>query len=197
MPKNKLPQNPLVGKDKKLHLPGERRKGKWLGKGVVIGLLAAGALGGGRFLKNRNVRMEQQRHSYEHFVGQEKLARNPRIMSKICMIYHWSPVTPEGLKRISFVDEISRRTGLSEKKVMATIEVNPLTPQRIEALRTKLKSLEGYGSRKMPQEIARVKRVILIVDAAVRIDGGFAELFGAEVMNGSGTKGKISRLNEN
>lgn len=151
-------------KSSKPKVGGFASKARAISLGFAVG---AAGLFGAKAVQQRRVKIESQRAGIEQVIRVENVVRNPRVWSKISRIYKWDPKTSHGLARINFIEELSKRTGVTPKNILLTLEQNTFSKredvhQRIWEIRNSMKK----GS---PTELARKNRVISVLLESLKI----------------------------
>ncbi len=192
--KGKLPKRVILESAPKLILPNTKKSSVSLRQklfrasiGIAVG--ASAIFGGKAVLKNR-AEIENQRVGIEQVIKQEKLVKDPKQWSRISMIYNWNPLTAEGIAKISFVEKISEKTGVSPKDVLITLEQNRFSKteaeQRIWEIRNSMRNDSNV-------ERARKERIIKIIQLASR--ESIAEVVERDLKSSSGSLHKLKKLN--
>lgn len=159
--------------------------------GVAIGLGAATFFGGHKILKNR-VEHRASLVNIERIISNNPSINNPKLMSKIVNIYGWNPSTSNGLARINFVNEVSKRAGISPAKVMFTIEKNSFDKHHFLALKNRLNHLKGVDSN----YAERVNRIISVLNVCLKVDPKLSIELANEIKSKRGSVNKIKKLVE-
>ncbi len=158
---------------------------------VVAGAVAALAVGGVAIKKNIDFNRQVTQVKVE--LVQSKLpVRDVGLWSKISTIYGWHPSALGGSQKIAFIEQVSKRTGVSPANVLYTLELNGLGKRT--AWVNRLANLENNPIANK-NAIAQAERVLKVYDALLE-NSDLAKQIEADVYKTRGSLRKIKPLAE-
>ena len=160
-----MPRKPsskrAVPKRKSKKPKGSFRK-KLLVTGVAATIAVGAAVGVRAHRRHATTRRAEVAALRKAFSGSE--VRNSAHWARVCQVYGWNPANAADLKKIQFIESVSKKVGVPPARVLETVEVNTIDRNTAQAIHN---SIRGRGNRLSAQGIARRQRIIDIINAFV------------------------------
>ncbi|MFA5764395.1 MAG: hypothetical protein WCX33_03435 [Candidatus Shapirobacteria bacterium] len=91
--------------------------------GTSFGLSAVAAMGGKALLAKQEAKL-QRNVAIQKVIFNEKAVSNPHAWAKICEIYKWNPTRTLDRSAVVGMDNLSRKIGVSPKRLIQTLVIN-------------------------------------------------------------------------
>lgn len=156
---------------------------------LSIAVAAAGFFGGKAVIEHKK-EAELNRARVEQVILEKTRVANPKQWTQISRIYNWNPSTREGLQRINFIEDLSRKTNVSPKRVLLTLEQNRLDSSHVWALQNRQRQATD------PNRKAQIQRIIFVLESAEKLNSSLAKEIQEEMMSARGSITKLKRISD-
>lgn len=159
--------------------------------GVVAGAVAVLTLGGVAIKKNIDFNRQVAQVKVE-LVQSKMPVRDVGLWSKIATIYGWHPSAIGASQKIAFIEQVSKRAGVSPANVLLTLELNGLGKRTAWVNRLATLKKNPIANK---NTIAQAERVLKVYDALFE-NTGLAKQIETDVYKTRGSLRKIKPLAE-
>ncbi len=197
-------------------MPLARKKMGKLKKGLIVAGTVAALGAGATGLAKYHAAERKQATQATTVLRASKSVRNAGNWGKICAIYNWNPTTPEGARRIKFIETVSKNTNVEPERIMNTIETNYLDKASARSWNARLISLKkelstaqrvanigkGFERRRAativknhPDKIAQANRVLAVLGEFAK-NSKLSSQIQSDVLSARGSHAKMKKLSE-